>query len=131
MKYNFNGKDINIPDEEIQANMKLGISKEKAIEIWLEDEGYEINEEQEQLMKKSKGMRMDIGAKSDKPRKPRTVAPKEDCAKESIIEALFQTISALEGVTAASIENKTKIVTFEMNGEKYKIDLIRKRASKK
>ena len=40
MIYNFNGKNINIPDKEIEKAMKsLELTKEEAIEMWLEDEG--------------------------------------------------------------------------------------------
>ena len=56
MKYTLpNGKNVNIPDKEIEKNMKLlEISKEDAIEMWLEDEGYLDNEEQNELDEKAK-----------------------------------------------------------------------------
>ena len=55
MRYEFNGKMLNIPDEEINKAMKnLDISKEEAIEMWLEDEGYLENEEQENLCRLAK-----------------------------------------------------------------------------
>ncbi len=45
MRYDFNGKTINIPDAELEKSMKLlGLSKEEAIEMYLEDEGYLENE---------------------------------------------------------------------------------------
>ena len=45
MRYTLtDGKTISIPDAEIEANMKLGISKEEAVEMWLEDNEYEVNE---------------------------------------------------------------------------------------
>ena len=53
-----NGKKIRIPDEEIKANMRLGISEAEAIQLWLEDEGYEENEEQNELDKKAKDNRI-------------------------------------------------------------------------
>ena len=52
-------KNIKIPDEDIERTMKgLDVSKEEAIEIWLDDEGYLENEEQEQLCKKAKDNRI-------------------------------------------------------------------------
>lgn len=47
MRYTLeNGKTINIPDKEIENHMKiLELSKEEAIQLWLEDNEYEINEE--------------------------------------------------------------------------------------
>ena len=46
MKYTLeNGKVVNIPDNEIEYNMKtLELSKEEAIDLWLEDNDYQVNE---------------------------------------------------------------------------------------
>ena len=45
MRYNLNGKNINIPDADIERSMKsLELTKEEAIQMWLEDEGYLENE---------------------------------------------------------------------------------------
>ena len=53
MKYKINEKVITIPDAEIQANMKhLELSQEEAIQVWLEDNEYLENEEQNILCKK-------------------------------------------------------------------------------
>ena len=55
MKYNFNGKVLNIPDAEIEKNMKaLEISRDEAIEMWLDDNDYIENEEAEALTEKAK-----------------------------------------------------------------------------
>ena len=48
-------RSINIPDAELEKSMKiLGMTKEEAIEMWLEDEGYLDNEEQAELEQKAK-----------------------------------------------------------------------------
>ena len=58
MKYNFNGKEINIPDAEIENNMKvLEISREEAIAMWLDDNDYTENEEVEELTAKAKSVK--------------------------------------------------------------------------
>ena len=45
IKYNFNGKTLNIPKADIEKSMKvLELSFEDAIQMWLEDEGYLENE---------------------------------------------------------------------------------------
>ena len=50
MTYNLNGKNIRIPDAEIDKSMKLlGISHDEAVQMWLEDEGYLENEVVEEL----------------------------------------------------------------------------------
>ena len=55
MKYDFNGKMLNIPDKEIENSMKsLEISKEEAIQMWLDDNDYTINETVEELSEKAK-----------------------------------------------------------------------------
>ena len=55
MVVKLNNKEIKIPEEEIKRNMKiLEITEEEAIQMYLEDEGYEVNEEVEKLTKKAK-----------------------------------------------------------------------------
>ena len=86
MKYDFNGKTINIPDAELEKSMKLlGLSKEEAIEMYLEDEGYLENEEVEELTKKAKANKINHEAKADKPRKAVKRERKPDVEKENII----------------------------------------------
>ena len=80
-----NGKSVNIPDKEIESYMKsLDLTKEQAIEMWLDDEGYTDNEEQLELEKKAKesGIMRDIHGASatDKAKKttPKTVKVSEE-----------------------------------------------------
>lgn len=52
MVVKLNNKEIKIPEEEIKRNMKiLEITEEEAIQMYLEDEGYEVNEEVEKYLK--------------------------------------------------------------------------------
>ena len=70
MKYNHNGRTINIPDAELEKIAKgLDVSPEEALEIWLEDNEYEINEEQEALHQVAKQVKIDHGARADAPQK--------------------------------------------------------------
>ena len=80
MKYTLeNGKVVNIPDNEIEYNVKtLELSKEEAIDLWLEDNDYQVNEELEELDSKAKKVKIDhqasaIDKTEKKDRKPRTV----------------------------------------------------------
>ena len=86
MNYKFNGININIPDSEIQNNMKLlGISKEEAIQMWLEDNDYLENEIVVELTKKAKENKaVDHGAKADKERKPVKRERKPDLEKTNL-----------------------------------------------
>lgn len=131
MKYKLdNGKEINIPDKEIQNNMKiLDLTEEEAIEMWLDDNDYTENEEVEALTKKAKDAGIKIRGESDKPRAKRVVERKEDVVKEDIIK---QVAALLEGIAdKVQITNIGKIIEFDMpDGEHYKFDLIRQRKPK-
>ena len=130
MKYEFNGKTLNIPDALIEKNMKvLELTKEEAIEMWLEDEGYLENEEVEALTKKAKENKaVDHGAKADKPRKQVKRERKPDVEKEKIIEILANCLKN-EGFDA-EITNKSKIIEFSVGENHYKLDLVKKRPPK-
>jgi len=131
MKYDFNGKTLNIPDALIEKNMKvLELTKEEAIEMWLEDEGYLENEEVEALTKKAKENKaVDHGAKADKPRKQVKRERKPDVEKEKIIEILANCLKN-EGFDA-EITNKSKLIEFSVGENHYKLDLVKKRPPKK
>ena len=131
MKYEFNGKMLNIPDALIEKNMKvLELTKEEAIEMWLEDEGYLENEEVEALTKKAKENKaVDHGAKADKPRKQVKRERKPDVEKEKIIEILANCLKN-EGFDA-EITNKSKLIEFSVGENHYKLDLVKKRPPKK
>ena len=125
MKYDFNGKTINIPDAELEKSMKLlGLSKEEAIEMYLEDEGY-----LEELTKKAKANKINHEAKADKPRKAVKRERKPDLEKEKIIEILANCLKN-KGFEA-EITNKSKLIEFSVGENHYKLDLVKKRPSKK
>lgn len=123
------GRKCAVSTEYIQKNMDiLGEDMEDAIMDWLEDEGYLINEEQEELCIAAKENKVLIGAKNENKtteKKKRTV--KENPTKEMIIAEVSKSIAALEGVSDLIIENKGKIITFNLNGESFKIDLTQRR----
>lgn len=131
MRMTINGKNINIPEAEIESNMKLVDTREEAIQIWLEDNGYAVNEEQEALCKKAKDNRITAtihDAKDIDTPKKREVTRKENPTKEMIISEVAALLNGLaENVT---IENATKIITFTLDGNSYKLDLIQRRAKK-
>lgn len=133
MTYDFNGKKIRIADSEIENLVKgLNISTEQAIQIWLEDEGYLDNEEQNSLDKKAKESKITATvhqAKSDnrKERKPRERKPDEE--KEKIISDLAKFLeNSTENV---KITNISKIIEFDIGENHYKLDLVRQRKPKK
>ena len=132
MTYELNGKNIRIPDADLQRIEKgLGVTHEEAIQIWLEDEGYEINEEQEELDKVAKASRITQtihGARAEGAKK-RTPTRKEDKTKEGIITLLAETLKGT--AEEVKIENIGKIITFKLGEDSFKLDLIRQRKPKK
>lgn len=131
MNYNFNGKTIRIPDDELTKNMKvLNLTKEEAIEMYLEDEGYLENAEVEALTKKAKDNKAVVhDAKADKPRKQVKRERKPDEEKENLIEILANCLK--NAGFEAEITNKSKIIEFSVGENHYKLDLIKKRPPKK
>lgn len=135
MRYDFNGKKINIPDAEIQKSMKiLDISQDEAIQMWLEDEGYLDNEEQEALEKKAKENKITqtihqasaVDKTVKKTQKERV--RKENPTKEMVIAEIAQLLPKF----AENIEilNVGKLISFSIGDEKYEIDLKQKRKPK-
>lgn len=133
MRYDFNGKMLNIPDEEIAKAMKnLDLSKEEAIEMWLEDEGYLENEEQENLCKLAKENKITAiihKASEGKKRqsKPRTVKISDEKQKlfNEILENLYKYNENVE------VLKENKLIQVKIGEKVFKIDLIEQRKPKK
>ena len=124
-----NGKVVRCEKEWAEKSMKaLDTDLEDVILMWLEDEKYIINEEQEELNKKAKGVvKPQAGDKTK--RKPREKTQKENPTKERIIAEIAQALQAL-GVSNLKIENKAKLITFDYEMESFKVDLVQKRKPK-
>lgn len=134
MRYNLNGKNINIPDADIERSMKsLELTKEEAIQMWLEDEGYIENEEQEELEKKAKENRITATIHQASAKDPRKKTQRERVRKENPTkEMVIREIAALLPKFAEDIEvlNVGKLISFRIGEEKYEIDLKQKRKPK-
>lgn len=127
------GKRVNIPDDTIaKYRAMLGLTQSEAVQMWLEDEGYEVNEEQEALCQKAKENRITATvhqAKSFTPKTQRERVKKPDPTKEGIIAAIAELLPSLNA-TEVEVVNAGKIITFTICGDKYKLDLIRNRPPK-
>lgn len=127
MKYEFNGKVLNIPDAEIEKNMKaLEISRDEAIEMWLDDNDYIKNEEAEKLTEKAKVIKR--YETSDKPRKKVKKERKVDEEKKYLINILVKTLE--DEVCNISVKNEAEI-SFVCNENSYTIKLVKHRPPKK
>lgn len=131
MLYNFGGKQIRIPDDEIAVAMKnLGLSEPEAIQMWLEDEGFLDNEEQQELCEKAKENKVRVqgeGLKERKPReKPKTVKVSDEKAQlfNEIVENLKENDRNFE------ISKQNKLILVKINEKVFKIDLIEQRTKK-
>lgn len=132
MKYTLeNWQVVNIPDNEIEtACRNLELTKEEAIEMWLEDNDYAVNEEQNELDAKAKKVKIKHGAKAKnsekKPRKPRTVHISDEKT------ALFQNIAGFlnENYENVEILKENKLFCVKIAGKSFKIDLIEQRNKK-
>ena len=108
----------------------LSISKDEAIQMWLDDNDYTTNEVVEELTAKAKQNHITATIHSagtgTHQKKART--PKEDPEKTDLIQFLAENLqNKAENVI---ISNKTKIIEFDLKGNHYKLDLIRQRKPK-
>lgn len=132
MRYTFEGKTVTIPDTELEKSMKLlDISKDEAIQMWLEDNDYCENEEIEILTAKAKENKaVQHGAVNANKSKAVTKRErKPDVEKEEIISKLAEFLETIG--TSVKITNKSKLIEFEIGENHYKVDLIKQRPPKK
>lgn len=128
MKYEFNGKMINIPDKDIEKLMSaLELTKEEAIETWLDDNDYTANEEAEELTKKAKVIRR--YEKSDNERKKVTKERKVDEEKKRLLTDVKVLIEGL-GAVVTNVKNEAEI-SFTFGENDYTFKLIKHRPPKK
>lgn len=134
IKYEFNGKKLNIPKAEIEKSMKvLGLSKDDAIQMWLEDEGYLENEEQENLCKLAKENKITAtihqasGKAEKKQSKPRTVKISDE--KQALFKDLVDFLT--ESNQNVEILKENKLIQVKIGEKTFKIDLIEQRPPKK
>lgn len=133
IKYNFNGKMLNIPKKEIEKSMKLlDLSLTDAIQMWLEDEGYLDNEEQNHLCEVAKMNKItqnihqagERGRKSSQ--KSKTVKVSDE--KVELFKEILKNLQ--ENHQNVEILKENKLISVEINGKIFKIDLIEQRKPK-
>ena len=138
MKYTLNGKTINIPNAEIEKSMRvLAITEEEAIQMWLEDEGYLDNEEQNELEKKAKENRITAtihhAGNKDKRKqsKPKTVKVSDE--KQALFAEIHETLCEYceEMGGTCEVLKENKLISVKIGAKTFKIDLIEQRPPKK
>ena len=134
MKYSLNnGKVITIPDDEIQNSMdKLKLSLHEAIQMWLEDNEFELNEEQEELDQKAKQVKINLGAtsanKERKKTKERTVKISDE--KKRLFDVILNELIVEYGENV-EVKTENKLIQVKIGEKTFKVDLIEQRAKKK
>lgn len=135
MTYKLGNKTIKIPDADIKRSVeKLSITKEEAIQVWLEDEGYLENEEQEALEKKAKENRITATVHQARAVNPEKKTQKERVRKDDPTKELIiaETAKFLEKYAEnIQITNIGKLISFKIGEDDYEFNLIRKRKAKK
>lgn len=133
------GKKINIPDEKIKLYMtKLDLTNAEAIEMYLDEKGYQVNEEQERLNDYAEKMRTDvgIGRTIDAPKKEKTKRPtqrKVSDEKKEIFSTILKNLDRAAGVTRENITvlKENKLLQVKIGEKVFKIDIIEQRPPKK
>lgn len=134
MKYTLpTGKTVNIPDKEIEQSMKaLDLTREEAIEMYLEDEGYLDNDEQIELNEKAKKVKIDhqasaIDKTEKKEKKVREVKVSDE--KQSLFAEIVTNLA--ENGRNYQILKENKLISVQIGEKIFKIDLIEQRTPKK
>ena len=125
-----NDKIVKCSTEWVEKSMKaLNTDIEDVLLMFLEDNDYIVNEEQEELDKQAKG-KVKLVANSEKPKKtPKERVQKDNPDKEYIVGCIAEYLEELNA-TNIIIENKAKLITFVYNGKEFKLDLVEKRKPK-
>jgi hypothetical protein len=135
MKLELNGKMITIPDTEIeQLKSALEISTQEAVEVWLDDNGYTENEEQEALDEKAKKVKIPMGAREVKEKKERKpVTKKVSDEKKILFESIVHQLDRCELVERENVTilNENKLIQVKIGNKVFKIDLVECRPPKK
>lgn len=123
MMYSFNGKKLNVPEQELTTLMtNLKITRMEALQVWLEDNGHLFNKEQEELEKKGNATKIERGVQ--KKRTSFTRERKTNENKVAIMDAIEKALTALEGVQELKTTKVEKEVSFVLNGESYSVSLV-------
>ena len=112
-----NGKVVNIPDTEIeQAKKALDLSTKEAVEMWLDDNGYTDNDEQEELDKKAKEVKVNFvdarEIKEKKERKP--ITKKISDEKKELFQEILEKLIKIYGENV-TILNENKLIQIKNN----------------
>ena len=128
-----NGKVVKVDKKWAQLSMeKLETDLEDVLLMYLEDNDYLENDAQNDLDQSAKANGIKLVAKTEKPKKKtqRERVVKENPTKELIISKLTSALQEIDNISNVNVENKAKLITFTLNNEDFKVDLVQKRKEK-
>ena len=135
MRYTLeNGKVVNIPVAVVEKNMRvLDISKEDAIAMWLDDNGYTTNEEQEELDNKASKVKLSHDTRTTtnkKVSKPHTTKVSDE--KKELFTNIVENLTKCVPVEQENIKilKENKLIEVKIGEKVFKIDLIEQRKAK-
>lgn len=108
----------------------LELTRQDAIDLWLSDNGYEDNEEQEELNEKASKVKIlkDISQKkSKKERKPVVKAVSDE--KKALFNEISGFLKRVYGINT-EIVTENKLITVKIGDKTFKIDVIEQRKPK-
>ena len=127
-----NDKVVKVDKKWVDTSIQnLQTDLEDVLLMYLEDNDYIVNEEQNDLDNSAKGS-VKLVAKTEKPKKKtqRERVVKENPTKELIISKLTSALQEIDNISNVNVENKAKLITFSLNNEDFKLDLVQKRKEK-
>ena len=128
MKYIFDGKEISIPDKEISNLMtSLELSKQEAIETWLADNDYEINEEQEELNKTASKVKINKDVETKKPKKERKKPEIKTSDEKKELFGAILTLLQTNYAENVTVLNENKLMSVKIGDKTFKVDIIQSR----
>ena len=129
MKYNYNGKEYDVPDDVIDKMVDtLDCSIVDACENWLADNDLITNETQDNLDKEAKKGKRHY-EKSGNPRKKAKKVRKVDENKGDLLKTMA--IALIEKHNCTEMTQKTETeLHFEYKNEKYTVKLTKHRPKK-
>ncbi len=126
-----NDKVVKCSNAWVEKTMEiLKTSAEDVMLMWLEDNGYLVNEEQQELDHMAKGKVKVAASAKPKAKTPRERTQKPQPEKEYIIGIIAEFLEEITDISNINVENKTKLITFTYKNEDYKLDLVQKRKKK-
>jgi predicted RNA-binding protein Jag len=134
MNYTYNGKNYNVPDEEIDRLMdNLDISISEACETYLADKEIIESEEEKELTKKATKNRVlsTIHQAKGEKKERKAREKKENPLKKEIIQAILSGIANnINTDGEIVVTNDEKYIDFNVNGREFTVNLVEHRPKK-